>query len=94
MIKDSKKIFYHGCAAQYTRLFVMLKLFYLKASNRWNEGSFKDLLTLHKNILPQGNAISDTVYEVKQIICLKDRIRRPEVGGRLNERQSKFSERT
>jgi hypothetical protein len=27
MIKDSKKSFYHGCATQYTRLFVMVKLF-------------------------------------------------------------------
>jgi hypothetical protein len=34
LIEDSKKSFYHGCAAQYTRLFVMMKLFQLKASNR------------------------------------------------------------
>jgi hypothetical protein len=27
IIKDSKKSFYHGCAVQYTRLFVILKLF-------------------------------------------------------------------
>jgi hypothetical protein len=27
MIKDSKKSFYYGCAAQYTRLFMMVKLF-------------------------------------------------------------------
>jgi hypothetical protein len=27
MIGDSKKPFYHGCAAQYTRLFVMVKLY-------------------------------------------------------------------
>jgi hypothetical protein len=27
MIEDSKKPFYHGCAAQYMRLFVMVKLF-------------------------------------------------------------------
>jgi hypothetical protein len=27
MIKDSKNPFYHGCAAQYTRLFAMVKLF-------------------------------------------------------------------
>jgi hypothetical protein len=27
MIEDSKKPLYHGCAAQYTRLFVMVKLF-------------------------------------------------------------------
>jgi hypothetical protein len=31
--------------------------------------SFKDLLTLLKDILPQGNAVPKTVYEVKQIIC-------------------------
>jgi hypothetical protein len=27
MIEDSKKPFYHGCVAQYTRLFAMVKLF-------------------------------------------------------------------
>jgi hypothetical protein len=27
MIEDSKKPFYHGCAAQYMRLFVIVKLF-------------------------------------------------------------------
>jgi hypothetical protein len=27
MIENSKKSLYHGCAAQYTRLFVMVKLF-------------------------------------------------------------------
>jgi hypothetical protein len=33
MIKNSKKSFYHGYTAQYTRLFAMMKLFQLKASN-------------------------------------------------------------
>jgi hypothetical protein len=33
MIEDSKKPFYHGCVAQYTRLFVMVKFFRLNASN-------------------------------------------------------------
>jgi hypothetical protein len=33
MIEDSKKSFYHGCATQYTRLFAIVKLFHLKASN-------------------------------------------------------------
>jgi hypothetical protein len=32
-IEDSKKLFYHGCAALYTRLFVMMKFFQLNASN-------------------------------------------------------------
>jgi hypothetical protein len=52
MIKDSKKSFYHGCAAQYTRLFAMVKLFQLNASNVWSDYSFKDLLTLLKDMLP------------------------------------------
>jgi hypothetical protein len=43
MIEDSKKWFYHGCVAQYTRLFAMVKLFQLKASNGWSGSTFKDL---------------------------------------------------
>jgi hypothetical protein len=69
MIENSKKPLYHGCAAQYTRLFVMVKLFQLKASNEWSDCSFKELLTLLKDMLPQGNTILETVYEAKQIIC-------------------------
>jgi hypothetical protein len=65
MIKDSKKPLYHGCAVQYMRLFVMVKLFQLKASNEWSDCTFKDLLTLLKDVLPQGNAVPETVYEAK-----------------------------
>jgi hypothetical protein len=70
MIEDSKKSFYHGCTVQYMRLFTMVKLFQLKASNGWSDCSLKDLLTLLKDMLPQGNAVPKTVYEAKQIICL------------------------
>jgi hypothetical protein len=49
---------------------ILVKLFQLKASNRWSDGSFKDLLTLLNDMSPQGNTIPETVYEVKQIICL------------------------
>jgi hypothetical protein len=68
MIEDLKKPLYHGCVAQYTRLFVMVKLFQLKASNRWSDCSFKELLTLLKDMLLEGNAVPETVYEAKQII--------------------------
>jgi hypothetical protein len=37
-------------------------------SNIWSDVSFKDMLTLLKNMLSQGNAIPDTVYEEKYII--------------------------
>jgi hypothetical protein len=49
---------------------MMVKLFQLKASNGWSDGSFKDLLMLLKDMLPQGNTVPKTVYEAKQIICL------------------------
>jgi hypothetical protein len=65
MIEYSKKSFYHGYPTQYMRLFVMMKLFLLKVSNEWGDYSFKDLLTLLKDILPQGNTILETVYETK-----------------------------
>jgi hypothetical protein len=65
MIEDSNKPFYYGCAVRYTRLFAMVKLFQLKASNGWSDGSFKDLLILLKDMLPQGNSVSQTVYEAK-----------------------------
>jgi hypothetical protein len=69
MIEDSKKLLYHGCAAQYMRLFVMVKLFQLKVSNGWSDCSFKELLMFVKDMLPQGNVVPKTVYEAKQIIC-------------------------
>jgi hypothetical protein len=65
MIQDSKKLFYHGCMAQYMRLFTMVKLFQLKSSNGWSDGSFKDLFTLLKDMLPQGNVVPDTIFEAK-----------------------------
>jgi hypothetical protein len=65
MIKDSKKPLYHGCVAQYTRLFTMVKLFQLKASNGWSDYSFKELLMLLKDVLPQGNTVPETIYEAK-----------------------------
>jgi hypothetical protein len=50
------------------RLFAIVKLFQLKASNGWSDCSFNDLLMLLKDMLPQGNAVPETVYEAKQII--------------------------
>jgi hypothetical protein len=65
MIEDSKKSFYHSCVAQYMRLFVIVKLFQLNANNGWNDCSFKDLLTLLKDMLPQRNAVPEIIYEAK-----------------------------
>jgi hypothetical protein len=63
MIEDSKKPFYHSCVTQYMRLFAMVKLFQLKASNGWSDCSFKNLLLLLKDMLPQVNVVPETVYK-------------------------------
>jgi hypothetical protein len=47
------------------RLFAMVKLFQLKASNGWSDCSFKDLLMLLKDMLHQGNTVPETIYEAK-----------------------------
>jgi hypothetical protein len=52
------------------RCFAILKLFQLKARNVWSDCSFRDLLTLLKDMLPQGNAIPETIYGAKWIIYL------------------------
>jgi hypothetical protein len=49
----------------YTRLFTMVKLFQLKASVGCSDYSFKNLLTLLKDMLHQGNTVSEIVYEIK-----------------------------
>jgi hypothetical protein len=43
----------------------MVKLFQLKSSNGWGDSNFKDLLTLFKDMLPQGNFVPKTIYEAK-----------------------------
>jgi hypothetical protein len=43
----------------------MVKLFQLKVSNRWSNCSVKDMLTLLKDMLPQDNAVPETIYEAK-----------------------------
>jgi hypothetical protein len=43
----------------------MVKLFQLKANNGQSDYSLKELLMLLKDMLPQGNAVRETVYEAK-----------------------------
>jgi hypothetical protein len=38
-------------------------------SNKWSDSSFKDLLMLLKDMLPQDNVVPETIYKAKQIIC-------------------------
>jgi hypothetical protein len=35
----------------------------------WSNKSFKDLLDVLRDILPEGNKIAESVYEAKKITC-------------------------
>ena len=67
-VEDSKKPMYPGCR-KYSRLSGDLKLLQLKASHGWTDKSFKQLLDLLKDMLPEGNQVAGSVYEAKKIIC-------------------------
>ena len=67
-VEDSKKPLYPHCE-KYSRVTEDLKLLQLKAARGWIDKSFKALLLVLKNMLPEGNLLPDTVYEAKQIVC-------------------------
>jgi hypothetical protein len=68
LIEDSKKPLYPGCQ-KYSRLSGDLKLPQLKADHSWSNKSFKYLLDVLRDMLPEGNQIAESVYEAKKIIC-------------------------
>jgi hypothetical protein len=67
-IEDSEKPVYLDCQ-KYSRLSGDLKLLQLKANHGWSNKSFKHLLDVLRDILPEGNQIAKFVYEAKKIIC-------------------------
>jgi hypothetical protein len=67
-IEDSKKPLYPDCQ-KYSRLSGDLKLLQLKVDHGWSNKSFKHLLDVLRDMLPEGNQIAESVYEAKKIIC-------------------------
>jgi hypothetical protein len=67
-IEDSKKPLYPNCQ-KYSRLYGDIKLLQLKADHGWSYKSFKHLLDVLRDMLPEGNQIAESAYEAKKIIC-------------------------
>jgi hypothetical protein len=67
-IEDSKKPLYPDCQ-KYSRLSGDLKLMQLKADLVLSNKSFKHLLDVLRDMLPEGNQIAQSVYEARKIIC-------------------------
>ena len=67
-VGDSKKSLYPHCE-KYSRVTGDLKLLQPKAAHGWTDKSFKALLLLLKDMLPEENLLLNTMYEAKQIVC-------------------------
>ncbi|WVZ05831.1 hypothetical protein V8G54_019177 [Vigna mungo] len=68
VINDSEQPLYPSCT-NFTRLSATLKLFSLKARNRWTDKSFTELLELLKEMLPENNTLPIRNYEAKKVLC-------------------------
>jgi hypothetical protein len=66
-IQDSKKPLYPDCQ-KYSHRSCDLKLLQLKADHGLSNKSLKHLLDVLRDMLPEGNKIAESVYEVKKII--------------------------
>jgi hypothetical protein len=67
-IEDSKKPLYPDCQ-KYSHLYGDLKFLQLNADHGWSNKSFKHLLDVLRDMLPEGNQIAESIYEAKKIIC-------------------------
>ncbi|KAL2340914.1 hypothetical protein Fmac_008854 [Flemingia macrophylla] len=68
LCSDAAKPLYPNCN-KFSRLSATLKLFNLKARNRWTNKSFTELLDLLKDMLPKENSLPNRYYEAKKILC-------------------------
>ena len=62
-----EKPLFPGCKAKFTLLYGVLELLKLKASNRWSDKSFTDLLCLLGDMLPEGNELPANTYRAKKV---------------------------
>ncbi|CAL9024418.1 unnamed protein product [Prunus brigantina] len=68
VIGDGDQPVYPGCR-KYTKLSALVKLYNLKAKHGMSDVCFTELLILQGDLLPEGNTIPTSMYEVKKTLC-------------------------
>src|SRR5436190_11441275 len=69
LMSASEKPLFPGCKGKFTLLYRVLELLKLKASNRWSDKSFTDLLCLLGGMLPEENELPANTYRAKKVLC-------------------------
>ena len=70
MLEDYRTLLYPDCKQDQNKLGTTLELLQWKASNGLSDKGFEELLKLIKNLLPKGNTLPATTYEVKKLFVL------------------------
>src|SRR5438105_12869534 len=66
LMSASEKPLFPGCKVKFTLLYGVLELLKLKASNRWSDKSFIDLLCLLGDIFRRGTSYLQTHIEQRR----------------------------
>lgn len=66
--EDATQPIFSSCREEHSKLSVIVELLSLKTSGNWSDNSFTDLLRFLKNLLPEGNAMPDSIYSAKMLI--------------------------
>jgi hypothetical protein len=66
---DHKKLLYRDCKQGHKKLGSTLELLQWKAANGVIDKGFEKLLGIVKNMLPEGNKLPSSIYEVKKVVC-------------------------
>lgn len=68
LIEDVEQPLYPGCE-KHTKLSFIVRMFNIKCMGGWSNMSFNLMLTLIKEILPGGEVLPNSLYEMKKIIA-------------------------
>ena len=66
LLNDAKSPLYTGC--KFTKLSTLVRLWNLKAGGGWSNNSFTVLLEFLKELLPDENKITTSIYETKKVL--------------------------
>jgi hypothetical protein len=68
-MKDYNTPLFSGCKKEHNKLHVVLTLLQMKASNRWSDKGFNELLPFLNILLPKANVLPRSMYQAKKIVC-------------------------
>ncbi|XP_019267397.1 PREDICTED: uncharacterized protein LOC109244716 [Nicotiana attenuata] len=67
LLKDAEQKLYPDCE-KFSKLSFVMRLFQMKCLHGWSNTSFDSLLKLLSDVLPKGNVLPNSIYEVQKII--------------------------